>query len=111
LVPTRRGDPREALHFVCLQQDLGRDCALAVVRTFDLPAAVDRYGERAYRYAHLQAGMDAARLELAAMRLGHGASGIGGFFDDAVTELLGLGPRHAVAYLTTIGRPAEPSGT
>lgn len=107
LVPGRTGDPREALAFACLQQDLGRECALAVVRTFDLPAAVERFGERAYRYAHLEAGLDAARLELAALRLGLGASGIGGFFDDVLNEILALGPEHAVAYLTTIGRPAD----
>jgi SagB-type dehydrogenase family enzyme len=103
LRPVRLGNPRAALYDACLQQELGRDCAFAVVRTFDLPAAVERFGERAYRYAHLQAGLDGERLDLAALRLGHGASGIGGFFDDFLTGLLGLPPEHAVAYLTTIG--------
>ena len=107
LRPVRLGNPRAALFDACLQQELGRDCAFAVVRTFDLPAAVERYGERAYRYAHLQAGLDGERLDLAALRLGHGASGIGGFFDDFLGSLLALPSEHAVAYLTTIGVPAD----
>ena len=45
-------------------------------------------------------------LNLAALRLGLGASGIGGFFDDLVNAILGLPESHAIAYLTTIGVPA-----
>ena len=85
---------------------LGRDCAFAVVHAVDLPAAVARYGERVYRYVHLEAGLIGERLDLAALRLGHGASGIGGFFDEFLNDLLLLSARHAVAYITTIGVPA-----
>ena len=81
------------------------DCAFAVVHTFDLSAAVERLGDRAYRSAHLEAGLVGQRLNVAALQLGFGASGIGGFFDDCVNSLIGLGPRHAVAYITTIGVP------
>jgi SagB-type dehydrogenase family enzyme len=105
LVPVRLGDAREALFHCCLQQELGRDCAFAVLRTFDLPRSVERFGERAYRYAHLEAGLAGERLDLAALRLGHGSSGIGGFFDELLTALLGLPPEHAVAYVTTVGAP------
>jgi SagB-type dehydrogenase family enzyme len=105
LVPARLGDPRQALFECCLQQELARDCAFAVLRTFDLPRAVERFGERAYRYAHLEAGLAGARLDLAALRLGHGSSGIGAFFDDLLVALLGLPHEHAVAYVTTIGVP------
>lgn len=102
----RRGNPRRALFQCCLMQELGRDCALAVVHTLDLPRAVARFGERAYRYGHLESGLLGERLDLAALRLGFGASGIGGFFDDFVNDLLLLPPEHAVTYLTTIGVPA-----
>ncbi|MFM8978957.1 MAG: SagB/ThcOx family dehydrogenase [Planctomycetia bacterium] len=96
---------REALRHACLGQELGGDCALAVVHAFDLPAAVASHGERAYRYAHLEAGMLGARLQLAALRLGHGASGIAGFFDDDLARLLDLEPGvHAIAYLSVVGR-------
>ena len=39
-------------------------------------------------------------------REGLGASGIGGFFDDQVTDLLGIPMEQAVVYITTIGVPA-----
>ncbi len=106
LTPVRYGNPRLALYDCCLRQELGRDCSFAVVHTLDLPSAVERYGERIYRTAHLQAGMIGQRLNLAALRCGFGASGIGGFFDEFVNSLLMLGQQHAVAYITTIGVPA-----
>ena len=43
---------------------------------------------------------------MAALRLGYGASGIGGFFDEYFNALLLLAPNHAIAYVTTIGVPA-----
>lgn len=99
---------REALRHACLGQELGGDCALAVVHAFDLPAAVASHGERAYRYAHLEAGLLGECLQVAALRLGHGASGIAGFFDDDLARLLDLEPGvHAIAYLSVVGRPAS----
>ncbi|MCB9828448.1 MAG: SagB/ThcOx family dehydrogenase [Planctomycetes bacterium] len=106
LVPRARGAVRAALHQAALGQDLARDAAFTVVHTFDLPAAIERYGDRAYRTAHLEAGLVGQYLNLAALRLGLGASGIGGFFDDLVNAILGLPESHAIAYLTTIGVPA-----
>ena len=105
-IPVRRGNPRDALHRSCLWQELGRDCAFAVVHTVDLPAAVATHGERVYRTAHLDAGLIGQRLNMAALRLGYGASGIGGFFDEFLNSLVLLGPEHAVLYVTTIGVPA-----
>lgn len=98
---------RRELHFLCLGQDLGRDAAVVVFHTADLRAAVARYGDRVYRYLHLDAGHLGQRFNLAAIRLGLGVSGIGGFFDDQVNEVLGLPQDEAVIYITTLGRPAK----
>lgn len=106
LRPARAGNPRMALHRVCLLQDLGHDCAFAVVHTVDLHAATEAYGDRAYRLAHLEAGRLGQALNVAALQVGLGASGIGGFFDDFVNDLIDLPERHAIAYITTIGEPA-----
>ena len=105
LTLVRAGDATEALHKSCLWQELARDCAVAVVHTIDLPAAVQLYGERAYRSAHLEAGRLGQGLNLAALLLGQGASGIAGFFDEFLNELLLLDRRHAILYVTTIGVP------
>jgi SagB-type dehydrogenase family enzyme len=96
---------RRQLHFLCLGQDLGRDAAAVVFHTADLDRAVELHGDRSYRYLHLDAGHLGQRLNLAAVRLGLGVSGIGGFFDDQVNEVLGIPEDEAVLYITTLGRP------
>ncbi|MEB3214366.1 MAG: SagB/ThcOx family dehydrogenase [Leptolyngbyaceae bacterium] len=97
---------RRDLHFLCLKQDLGRDAAVVVFHTADLKKAIHRYGDRAYRYLHMDAGHLGQRMNLAAIRLGLGVSGIAGFFDDSVNEVLGIPSDEAVLYITTLGQPA-----
>jgi len=101
----RGGDLRAAATHVCLGQELSRDAAVLIIHTFNLDRAVERYGDRAYRYAHLDAGHIGERLNLAALAIGLGASGIGGFYDNDIARLLDLPPETAVAYITTIGVP------
>lgn len=96
---------RRELHFLCLQQDLGRDAAAVVFHTADLQTAISQYGDRAYRYLHMDAGHLGQKLNLAAIHLGLGVSGIGGFFDNYVNEVLGIPTDEAVLYITTLGRP------
>lgn len=96
---------RQELHFLCLGQELGRDAAAVLFHTADLKLAVRDYGDRVYRYLHMDAGHLGQRLNLAAIHLGLGVSGIGGFFDDQVNEVLGIPSDEAVLYITTLGRP------
>lgn len=93
------------IEYLCLGQELGGKAAAVVFHTTHLPRTVARYGERAYRYVHLDAGHLGQRLSIAAMRLGLGSSGIGGFFDDRVNDLLGIPAEEAAIYLTTLGQP------
>jgi SagB-type dehydrogenase family enzyme len=95
---------RQELFFLCLGQELGRDAAVVLFHTADLKAAVAEYGDRVYRYLHLDAGHLGQRLNLAAIHLGLGVSGIGGFYDDHVNEVLGIPTDEAVLYITTLGR-------
>ncbi|PSB16246.1 SagB/ThcOx family dehydrogenase [Phormidesmis priestleyi ULC007] len=99
---------RRELHYLCLGQDLGRDASAVLFHTADLKAAIKRYGDRAYRYLHMDAGHLGQRLNLAAIHLGLGVSGIAGFFDDQVNEVLGIPADEAVLYITTLGRPRRP---
>lgn len=96
---------RRELHFLCLGQDLGRDASAVLFHTADLRAAVSQYGDRVYRYLHMDAGHLGQRLNLGAIRLNIGVSGIGGFFDNQVNEVLGIPGDEAVLYITTFGRP------
>ncbi len=95
---------RRELHFLCLGQDLGRDASAIVFHTADLRNAIEQYGDRVYRYLHMDAGHLGQRMNLAASHLGLGASGIGGFFDDQVNEVLGIPQDEAVLYITALGR-------
>lgn len=96
---------RREVHFLCLGQDLGRDAGAVLFHTADLNKAVQKYGDRVYRYLHMDAGHLGQRLNLVAIHLGLGVSGIGGFFDDKVNEVLGIPSDEAVLYITTLGRP------
>ncbi len=96
---------RRELHYLCLGQELGRDAAAVLFHTADLKTAVGKYGDRVYRYLHMDAGHLGQRLNLAAIHLNLGVSGIGGFFDNQVNEVLGIPTDEAVLYITTLGRP------
>jgi SagB-type dehydrogenase family enzyme len=96
---------RDDLHYLCLGQDLGKNAAAVLFHTADLSKAIEKYGDRAYRYLHLDAGHLGQRLNLVAIYLNLGVSGIAGFFDDQVNEVLGIPTDEAVLYITTFGRP------
>ena len=96
---------RDELHYLCLGQELGRDAGAVIFHTADLQKAIAKYGDRVYRYLHMDAGHLGQRLNLAAIALGVGVSGIAGFFDDLVNEVLGIPNDEAVLYITTLGRP------
>jgi hypothetical protein len=51
----------------------------------DLERGLDAIGNRAYRDAHLEAGLHGGRAYLAAYALGRGASGLT-FYDDDTTD-------------------------
>lgn len=97
----------EDIQYLCLGQELGGKASAVVFHTVDLARAVERYGERAYRYLHMDAGHLGERLNVACMQMGLGVSGIGGFFDDQVNDLLGIPEAEAVVYITTLGRTAS----
>jgi SagB-type dehydrogenase family enzyme len=69
-----------------------------------------RYGERGYRYLHLDAGHVAQNLYLAAESIGAGICVIGAFTDEEMNELLGLdGESEFVIYLASVGKRAWPA--
>lgn len=106
LLAVKQAEVRREIFHLCLGQELARDASVVVIHTSDLEIATARFGSRAYRYLHLDAGHIGERMNVAAMRLGVGASGIGGFFDDEVNELLGIPAKELCVYITCLGRPA-----
>jgi SagB-type dehydrogenase family enzyme len=63
------------------------------------------YGERGYRFLHLDAGHVCQNLYLAADLVACGTCAIGGFNDENINHLLGLdGEKLFVIYLATVGK-------
>ena len=99
---------KDEICYLCLGQELGLKASAVIFHTCDLQKAIFKYGERAYRYIHMDAGHLGQRINLAAVNLELGVSGIGGFFDDNVNEILGIPEDEAVVYITTLGVPGKP---
>ena len=64
-----------------------------------------RYGQRGYRYLHLDAGHACQNLYLAAESVGCGVCAIAAFDDEDVSRVLGLdGEDQFAIYVATVGK-------
>lgn len=100
----REGRFREEAGFLGLGQEIPADASVNVYFLADLEPVLRRYGNRGYRLAGMEAGVEAGRLYLAAYAQGIGASGLT-FFDDEVTRF--FSPHAAgksVLFLMALGR-------
>jgi SagB-type dehydrogenase family enzyme len=68
-----------------------------------------KYGSRAERYVHLEAGHVAQNILLQAVALGLAGVPMGAFSDRDVQGVLGLPRDHAPLYLIPVGHSAEGS--
>lgn len=81
------------------------DSAVTFIWTASIYRMKWRYGERSYRYIHLDAGHVGQNLYLAAQTVGSGVCAIAAFDDDALNDLLGLdGDEQFAVYLATVGK-------
>ena len=101
------GDFRDQAGRLDLGQELSADASVNVYSLTDLNAVLERYGNRGYRMAQMEASITAGRLYLAAYAQRLGATGLT-FFDDEVTEF--FSPHAAgksVMFLLAVGRPGR----
>lgn len=102
----RTGDLRLPVARAALDQGIARDAAAVFLWSAVWRRSTWKYGQRAYRYAPLDAGHIAENLALAAVALGLGSCQIAAFYDDEANGLLGLdGEDESVLYLSVVGRP------
>ena len=87
LAPRDEHELREAAGFAAMEQQHPRDAAVNVFQMADLDAIVERLGDRGYRWAQLEAGIRAGRLQIGAFMRGWGAAA-STFYDDEVSRLL-----------------------
>ena len=89
----------------CLQQGHVKTSAVTFIWIAVAYRMMWRYGERAYRYLHLDAGHVCQNLYLAAEAIGSGVCAIGAFQDDDINDLLGIdGKEQFVIYIATVGK-------
>jgi SagB-type dehydrogenase family enzyme len=81
----REGAFRERAGYLCLEQPIAADAAAVIYFLAPLDAIVERFGDRGYRLANLEAGIAGGRAYLAAYAQGFGASGLT-FYDRLVVE-------------------------
>ena len=109
----KEGDFREHAAYLGLEQELPGDASVAVFFLADLRPILERFGNRGYRAAQLDAGILGGKLYLAAYAQRLGATGLT-FFDDDVTNF--FSPHAAgksAIFLTAVGKSArapEPFG-
>lgn len=99
------GDIGERLTAACLGQGMVASCAAAFFWTAAVERMYFRYGERGYRYLHLDAGHACQNLCLAAEAVSCGACEIGAFDDAKLDAALGLdGVKQFAVYAATVGK-------
>jgi SagB-type dehydrogenase family enzyme len=100
----KEGNFRREAGYLGLEQNLPADASVNVYVLAHLPPILERFGNRGYRVAQLDAAITGGKLYLAAYTLRLGATGLT-FYDDDVTAF--FSPHAAgksVMFLTALGR-------
>jgi len=83
-----KGDLRERLARAALGQWMIQEAPVSLVFTAVYPRTLRRYGERGFRYVHMDMGCIAQNVCLQAQALNLGTVTIGAFIDEAVKDIL-----------------------
>ena len=95
----------EQIIHACLEQKQVRNSAVTFMWIAVLERMTWRYGERGYRYLHLDAGHVCQNLYLAAEAIDSGVCAIGAFDEDQLNRLLKLdGEQLFAIYLASLGK-------
>ena len=102
----KSGDFRDKAGYLGLEQQIPADAAVDVFFLADLKKILERYGNRGYRAAQLEAGILGGKMYLAAYAQKLGASGLT-FYDDDVVNFFSPHARGKSAiFLVALGRSA-----
>jgi SagB-type dehydrogenase family enzyme len=98
-------DVRGRLAEAALGQSSVREAPLDIVIAAVYERTSSKYGSRAERYVHIEAGHAAQNLHLQAVALGLASVPVGAFDDNAVSKTLGLPPEERPLYIIPVGNP------
>lgn len=99
-----RGDLRPALFVAALEQEAVKVAPVDIVIAAVYERLAVKYGDRAPRYAHIEAGHAAQNVLLQAVALNLGAVPIGAFDDVQVQRVLTLPADQQPLYVIPVGR-------
>ena len=103
----QEGDFRRDAGYLGLGQEIPADCSVNIYFLADLNRVLERFGNRGYRAAQLEAAIMGGKIYLAAYAQRLGASGLT-FFDDAVTEFFSPDAAgKSVMFLVAVGKSAK----
>ena len=100
------GDFRDKAGYLGLEQQLPADAAVDVFFVADLKKILERYGNRGYRAAQLEAGILGGKLYLAAYAQRLGASGLTFYDDDVISFFSPHARGKSAIFLVALGRSA-----
>ena len=102
----RRGDFRSTLATRMVFQPEFAGAQVFLVLAASIWRVRMKYGDRGYRYVHLDAGHAGQNIYLISAALGLACCGIGGFLDDEVNAFVGLdGLNESIVYALAVGNP------
>ena len=103
----KQGDFRRDAGYLGLDQEIPADCSVNIYFLTDLKRVIERFGNRGYRAAQLEAAIIGVMLYLGAYAQRLGASGLT-FFDDEVTAFFSShAAGKAVMFLSAVGQSAK----
>jgi SagB-type dehydrogenase family enzyme len=100
------GDFRDKAGYLGLEQQLPADASVDVFFLADLKKILERFGNRGYRAAELEAGILGGKLYLGAYALRLGASGLTFYDDDVVSFFSPHARGKSAIFLVALGRSA-----
>ena len=109
LVEQLKGDLRGKLAAAALRQRWIKEAPAVFVITAVVSRTEKKYGDRAARYVHMEAGHAGQNLLLQAVSLGLAAVPVGAFDDRAVAKVLTLPVGETPLYLIPVGLQAKRS--
>jgi SagB-type dehydrogenase family enzyme len=102
-----RGSFRREAGYLGLMQEIPADASVDIYFMIDLHPVLERYGNRGYRAAQLEAGIIGGKLYLSAYAQRLGASGLT-FFDDDVTRFFSPhADNKSVMFLLALGKAGK----
>lgn len=103
----RVGNFRDRAGYLGLEQGLARDASVNIYYLSDLGQILERFGNRGYRAAQIEARILGGKVYLAAYALGLGATGLTFYDDDVVSLFSPQAAGKSVMFLMLVGVPRK----